>query len=215
MNRCLALDLDGTLIDSVPDLLASANRVMACRSLAPFARAEVVPMIGDGARILVRRLMAARGIEAQPADLAAFMDDYLAHAADLTTPYPGVPETLERLARDGWTLVVCTNKPGAAARDVLPRLGLLPHFAAVGAGDTYPMQKPDPAHLLATLADAGADRARTVMVGDHHNDMAAAAGADIPALFATWGYGPPSMAGAAPLVGAFADIPGAASALVG
>ncbi len=87
-------------------------------------------------------------------------------------------------------MAVCTNKPEAAARKLLEELGLADRFAALGGGDSFPVRKPDPRHLLATLAAAGADRQRAVMIGDHRNDVQAAAGAGVPCIFAGWGYGP-------------------------
>ena len=208
MPQTLLLDLDGTLVDSVPDLLASCNRVFAPRGLAPFTAAEVTPMVGDGAGMLVRRAFAARGQEASQADIDDFLADYLAHVADHSVAFPGVAETLERLADAGWALAVCTNKPTVPARGLLEALGLLRYFAAVGGGDSYPVRKPDPAHLLATLRDAGGDASAAVMVGDHHNDLAAASGAGIPSIFAAWGYGPVATGDTATAVAqAFTDLP--------
>ena len=189
MEPTLLLDLDGTLVDTVPDLLASLNRLMAARGVPEFTAAEVVPMIGDGAAVLVRRAMAARGRDAAPADIKALLDDYTAHVADGSRLFPGVEETLRAMAADGWRFAVCTNKPVVPARELLQRLGVLHLFAAVGGGDSYRTRKPDPDHLLATLAEAGGQVRATVMVGDHHNDAQAAAGAGVPCIFAAWGYG--------------------------
>lgn len=215
MTRTLLLDLDGTLVDSVPDLLASCNRIMALRGFAPLSRADITPMIGDGAAALLQRIMAARGQEATPADLHAFLDDYMAHVADHTCAYPGVAETLTCLAAAGWHLAVCTNKPVMPARAVLAKLGLLDRFAAIGGGDSYPARKPDPAHLLATLADAGGAPGMAVMVGDHYNDVASAHAAHIPCIFAAWGYGPISMGATANAVAhTFTDVPEMAKALL-
>lgn len=212
----LVFDLDGTLVDSVPDLAASLNRVMVERGLGVFSAAEVTAMVGDGARVLVRRALKARGLGEDEAVLAAFLDDYGANAAVATCPYPDVPETLQALRAAGWRLAVCTNKPIAPARDLLAALGMAELFAAVGGGDSYPIRKPDPGHLLATLAEAGGDPARAVMVGDHHNDVAAAMGAAIPAIFALWGYGTPEMGehAAAKAIG-FAEIPALAEQVLG
>ena len=206
MTRILVLDLDGTLVDSVPDLLASCNRVMARRGLAPFTAPEVTAMVGDGAPALVGKLMAARNRPATPADLDDFLSDYMAHPAALTRPYPGAAAALDHLAAAGWTMAVCTNKPEAAARLLLGELGLLPRFAAIAGGDTYAVRKPDPGHLLQTIAAAGGAAAGAVMVGDHHNDMAAAHAAGVPAIFAAWGYGPSAMAHGNPVVASFADL---------
>jgi phosphoglycolate phosphatase len=210
----LLLDLDGTLIDSVPDLAASVNRIMTARGLELFTEAELAVMVGDGAPALVARVMAARGREAGPADLDAFLEDYTAHAADRSRPYPGVTETLAALQRAGWLLAVCTNKPEQPARVVLEALGLLPYFAAVGGGDSFAVRKPDPRHLLATLEAAGGGRA--VMVGDHRNDVLAASGAGLPCIFALWGYGKAAMGeGAAATASRFEEVPRIAAGLLG
>jgi phosphoglycolate phosphatase len=208
----IIFDLDGTLVDSVPDLLASANRVMAARGLAPFTLDEVTPMVGDGAGVLVRRLLAARGQEARPKDMQDFVHDYMAHVADMTRPYPSVIDTLQVLQDAGYRMAVCTNKPEAPARAVLDALGLSRFFAAVAGGDTYTTRKPDPAHLLNTIRYAGGAPSRSIMVGDHHNDLAAATGAGIPSIFASWGYG--TNTGATAVASAFRDIPAIADRLL-
>jgi phosphoglycolate phosphatase len=199
MTRIALFDLDGTLIDSAPDLRAALNRLMAAEGLAPFSLPEVVGFIGDGARVLVERALAARGRPFAAGLLDRFLEDYTAHAAIETYAYPGISALLETLAEEGWRLAVCTNKPEAAAREVLGALGLTRHLAAIGGGDSFPTRKPDPAHLLATLAAAGGEVSQAIMIGDHHNDMAAARGAGVKAIFVSWGYGPPEMAAGAPI----------------
>ncbi len=115
----------------------------------------------------------------------------------------------------GWTLAVCTNKPEATARALLDALGIGGCFAAIGGGDSFPTRKPDPAHLLATLRTAGGEAARAVMVGDHRNDIRAAAGAGVPAIFAAWGYSSRSAAeGASAMAETFPDLPDAVEALL-
>ena len=197
--RCAVFDLDGTLVDSAPDLHAALDRLMAVKRLPGFARAEVVAMIGDGVRVLLERAYAARGIALDEADLQHFMTDYEANAAVLTRAFNGIPELLGGLRDAGWRLAVCTNKPEGAARVLLSGLGLDGHFSALGGGDSFPMRKPDPGHLRATLAAAGALPEDAVMIGDHRNDIEAARGAGVRAIFAGWGYGPHSMAGGAPI----------------
>ncbi len=159
MQRTLVLDLDGTLVDSVPDLRASLNRLMAMRGLAGFEAPEVAAMVGDGAAVLVQRAMTARGRQAEAADIGDFLADYGAHPAVELRPFAGVAETLPRLRSDGWRLAVCTNKPEAPARSLLGALRLLDMIDAIGGGDSFPVRKPDPAHLLATIARAGGDPA--------------------------------------------------------
>jgi phosphoglycolate phosphatase len=214
MRRVAVFDLDGTLVDSAPDLAAALSRLMAARGLPGFGRAEVVPMIGDGARVLVERAFAARGLAPDAAALPAFLADYEANAAVETRPFPGIPEALAALDAAGWAIAVCTNKPEAPARALLGALGLARHVVAVLGGDSLAVRKPDPAHLLGTVAAAGGVAARAAMVGDHANDMLAAAGAGMPALFCAWGYGRPEMAGGAPVASRAADLPGMLAAMV-
>lgn len=196
---CAVFDLDGTLVDSAPDLHAALDRLMALKRLPGFARAEVVAMIGDGVRVLLERAYAARGITLDETGLQHFMTDYEANAAVLTRAFDGIPELLGGLRDAGWRLAVCTNKPEGAARVLLSGLGLNDHFSALCGGDSFPMRKPDPGHLRATLAAAGAMPEDAVMIGDHRNDIEAARGAGVRAIFAGWGYGPHSMAGGAPI----------------
>ena len=215
MPRVLLLDLDGTLVDSVPDLRAALNRLMLSRSSAGFSYTETAAMVGDGAASLVARAFAARGKSPDAAALDDFLHDYSAHAAVETRAYPGVEPTLDRMLEAGWRLAVCTNKPVAPARTLLAALGLAGKFAAIGGGDSFPVRKPNPAHLLATLAAAGGEPACAVMAGDHANDVAAARGAGLPCIFAAWGYGPPEMAlGSAAIAERFDQLPAIADRLL-
>lgn len=215
MAPTLLLDLDGTLIDSVPDIVAAVNRMGAKRGFRPFDRAEITPMVGDGTRTLLERVFAARGEPFDDTIEAPYIDDYAAHSADETKPFPGVIETLQRFADSGWKLAVCTNKPVKATHAVLASLGLAPLLSAIGGGDSFPARKPDPRHLLGTLELAGGGTEAAVMVGDHHNDVRAALAAGIPCVFAAWGYGPLTMAeGAAAVAERFEDLPGIAQKLI-
>ena len=194
-------DLDGTLVDSVPDIHAALDRMMGRLGRPGFGRAEVTAMIGDGVRVLVERALGARGLAFDEAALEGFSADYTAHAAEATALFPGIPEVLAGLERAGWRMAICTNKPAAATAALLGALGIGGRFAAVGGGDSFPVRKPDPGHLLATLAAAGGEAGRAVMVGDHRNDVLSARGAGLPCLFAGWGYGTPAMAeGAAAVI---------------
>ncbi len=195
--RVLVLDLDGTLVDTVPDLNAALNRLMDSRRLAPFDFPGTAAMVGDGVARLVEKAFAARGAIPDATAIADFSQDYAAHAAVDSCLFPGVEATLRDLIEEGWRLAVCTNKPEGAARTLMDALGLSPLMAAVGGGDSFPVRKPDPAHLLATLAAAGGTANRAIMTGDHANDVVAATGAGLPCIFAAWGYGPPAMANGA------------------
>ncbi len=214
MRRTLVLDLDGTLVDSVPDLASALNRAMAARGLAGFGHPDTALMVGDGARVLYARACAARGAAFDEAGFEAFLADYTAHAAVESRAFPGAVEAMRLMQGDGWRFAVCTNKPAAATHALLDALGLAPWFAAVGGGDSFPVRKPDPAHLLMTLAAAGGTPGAAVMVGDHRNDVLAAAGAGLPCIFAGWGYGPAEMAeGTAGVADSFAAVPALADKL--
>lgn len=211
----LVLDLDGTLVDTLPDLRASINRLMAAHRLAAFAVEEIRTFIGDGVAMLVHRAMAARQREDSQSDLDAFLADYGAHATEASHLFTGVSHALARARANGWHLAVCTNKPEAPARSVLDTLGIGHLVDAIGGGDSFPTRKPDPAHLLATIARAGGDAGASVMVGDHRNDILAASGAGVPAIFARWGYGTPDMAdGAAAVASSFDEVPQLAAGLL-
>jgi phosphoglycolate phosphatase len=213
--RTLLLDLDGTLVDTVPDIAAALNRLMATRSLPLFNHAEVAAMVGDGVAVLVARAFAARGLEPDAEALAAFAADYEAHVAVDSHLFPEVRPVLDGLAEEGWQFAVCTNKPERAARTLLQALGVLPLLRAIGGGDSFPARKPDPAHLLATLARACGEVGQAVVVGDHRNDVLAARQAGLPCIFAGWGYGAPAMAeGSTAVARDFAEAAAMADRLV-
>ena len=212
MSRCLVLDLDGTLVDSVPDLQGALNRLMATRGLASFSTPATQAMVGDGARVLVERGFAARNARMTDADYDKFIADYTINAAALSRPYPGVAVTLQVLADAGWSLAVCTNKPEIPARALLGTLKLNHFFASIGGGDSFPVRKPDPGHLLATIASAGCSPADSIMVGDHHNDIHASVGAGVRCIWAKWGYGV-DVPGASAVAEQFTDLPQVLEAL--
>ncbi|MBV8616495.1 MAG: HAD hydrolase-like protein [Acetobacteraceae bacterium] len=210
------LDLDGTLIDSVPDLAAALNRLLAGHGLAPLQEAETARMVGDGVQRLVERALAARGRVAEEGAVTSFTEDYARHCTVATRPFPNVAETLRGLRQAGWGLAVCTNKLERMARTVLAAFDLAGLFDAVGGGDSFPVRKPNPAHLLATLRASGGVPERAVMAGDHRNDVLAAHGAGLPCVFARWGYGTAEMAKGADAVAArFAELPEIATRLLG
>lgn len=215
MQPTLVLDLDGTLVDSAPDLVSALNRLMAARGLAPFTRDDIVPMIGDGAHMLLTRAFAARDATFDEAEFRAYLADYTANSAVETRLFPGVFDTLTQMTDAGWRIAVCTNKPAEAAKSVLSALDVMPFLAAIGGGDSFPTRKPDAGHLLGTLLAAGGTAQAAIMVGDHANDVRAANAAGVPCIFAGWGYGAPTMAeGAAATAELFRDLPGIARALL-
>jgi phosphoglycolate phosphatase len=215
LGPTLLLDLDGTLVDSVPDIAAALNRTLAARGIAPFTERETAAMVGDGSDRLLARAFAARGATPDPQALPDLVADYAANATVETRLFPGVADTLTRMHGEGWRLAVCTNKLQAPARAVLEGFGILSLMAAVGGADTVPARKPDPAHLLVTLASIGGEAGQAVMLGDHENDVLAARAAGVKAIFAGWGYGPPAMAaGAAAVAARIEDVPALAAGLL-
>jgi len=209
----LLFDLDGTLVDSLPDLTRALNAVLAEAGLPPAGLELSRRYVGDGARAMLERGFAAHG-RAVPADgLDRFLTVYESCLTRETRPFPGVVETLARLAEAGWTLAVCTNKTERHSRLVLQALGLRPFFAAVAGGDTWPERKPDGRHLTRTLAALGKPTAGAVMVGDGLNDLLAARDAGIPAVLVAWGYGEPASLGARHVIDAMAALPALAASL--
>ena len=202
----LVLDLDGTLVDSLPDLTAALNRLMAARGLPNFAPAELKPMIGDGTTTLIARAFAARGEAPGLGDHERFTADYAGHVAAATHPYPRVDETLTALQSKGWRFAVCTNKSTAATEALLAALGMRHWFAALGCGDSFAAHKPNPVHLLGTVEAAGGTPTRAVMVGDNRNDVAVAIAAAMPGIFAAWGYGAKTPDGTSVVAHDFAEL---------
>jgi phosphoglycolate phosphatase len=185
----LVFDLDGTLVDSVPDLRAALNEVLAGLGRRTLSPGEVRRLVGDGVPALVERGLAATGgIEGFDAAHARFLQLYEAAPAALSRIYEGVPETLDRLRASGARLAVCTNKPQAATMGVLEGLGIAGYFEAVLGGDAVPFKKPDPRHLLAAVEGLGAAPAEAALIGDNENDYAAARAAGIPVLLMRYGY---------------------------
>lgn len=204
--KAIVFDLDGTLLDSAPDIRATANTLLARYGRAPVTLAQTHGFIGAGARAFVSRMAAAAGLGEAEAPLHHLEAEFVAiyeRAHALTRLYPGVEDALDRLADGGWTLGLCTNKPIGPTRAVLAHFGLERRFAAVVGGDSLPVRKPDPAPLRHVLAVLGQGRA--VFVGDREVDAATAAAAALPFALYTEGYrrNPPE---AIPHQGRFSDF---------
>jgi phosphoglycolate phosphatase len=191
--RVAAFDLDGTLVDTAGDLVATLNAVLTADGLAPVPFAKARATIGNGARAMLAAALAGDGI-ADVARLdrmtAAFMAYYADHLADTSLPFPGALAALDELAAGGWRLAICTNKFEATARSLLGRLGIGGRFATIAGQDTFGVRKPDPRHLTGTIERAGGEPGAAVMVGDSSIDAEAAEKAGVPIIFATFGYGP-------------------------
>lgn len=188
----IVFDLDGTLVDTAPDLVSSLNHTIAVAGLPPVGYEDLTHLVGHGARAMIARAFALRGVpldedELQPL-LDRFIDHYTAGMPGESQPYPGLVDALGRLREAGFRLAVCTNKMEGLAVPLIEKLGLAHHFAAIAGGDTFAVRKPDPGHLTATIERAGGDPGRAVMVGDSINDILAAQNAGIPSVVVPFGY---------------------------
>lgn len=213
----LVFDLDGTLIDSAPDLANALNQVLAAADRSTLSVEQVAAMVGDGIAVLVERGFTATG--GVPSDLPAAVERFRAAythvASDRTILYPGVIETLTLLRNDGYRMAVCTNKPIAATNIVLRALNLTQFFDAVAGGDTFPTRKPDPAHVTGTLNMLGSRAEQAIMIGDSTNDVVAATGAGVPVVAVSYGYrrAPADQLGADLVIDTFDAVPGAIARL--
>ncbi|MBV1837699.1 HAD-IA family hydrolase [Acetobacter estunensis] len=192
-TRLAVFDLDGTLVDSLPDLTIASNHLLAAHDLPKVTTGIVRSMIGDGVPALVQRLLDQAGFQALELDRAEatreFMSFYAPHATEHSRLFPGTLEALGQLRAMGWSLAVCTNKPTETALKILRDLDVLAFMTTVCGGDTFPVHKPDPAHLVGTIHKAHGKPSDTLMIGDHTNDMLAARNAGVKSVLAEWGYG--------------------------
>jgi phosphoglycolate phosphatase len=215
----VVFDLDGTLVDTAPDLHAHLNEMLAELGRPGFALDEVRPMIGDGARMLLRRGLDASGGMPAGVDLEAlfaeFLRRYTARPLRFGALFDGVEHALRALAAAGTRLGVCTNKPQAPTDRLLAALDLAHHFAVVIGGDSLPVRKPDPGHLRAVLDRLGAAPERAVLVGDSANDVQAAAATGVPCVLVSFGYTatPARALGAARVIDHMSELPATLASL--
>jgi len=188
--KAVVFDLDGTLVDSAPDMAAALNAAVAEIGQPPFSQAEVIGFVGSGARMLVRRALAALGADAGAEDdlLARFIAQYEAKVTGQTRPYDGAMEMLAQLHAAGVPLGLCTNKPEGPARTLCAALGMDSYLKVIVGGDTLPVLKPDPAPLLHACGALGAAPQETLYVGDSDVDYATALAAGTPFAFVECGY---------------------------
>jgi len=216
----IVFDLDGTLIDTAPDLIDTLNAILARHDIAPIAVVEARTMIGAGVKPLLQRALASKGKQLPPEEIdrlfAEYLEIYAAHIADRSRPFPGVERALDSLTAQGCRLAVCTNKLEWLSVKLLKELRLAPRFAAICGQDTFTMRKPDPDMLRLTIARAGGDTGHAVMVGDSMTDVATARAAGVPVIAVDFGYTetPPSELGADRLISHFAELPAAVMELV-
>lgn len=217
----IAFDLDGTLVDTAPDLIGTLNTILVDEGLPALPVDEARPFIGHGARSLLQRGFEAAGQVLHPTRLQhlfeRFLPLYLGRIAQESRPYPGCEAALDALAAEGATLCVCTNKYTALSVALLEGLGLAPRFAAILGPDAAGATKPDPRHLQAAVEAAGGRMDRTILVGDSGTDAGAARAAKAGLILVSFGYTDIPVADLGPdeLIHSFDDLPAACLRLLG
>jgi phosphoglycolate phosphatase len=216
----IALDLDGCLVDTAPDLIGTLNTILAEHGHAGLPLASARTVVGHGARAMISLGFDAVGETLDPGKMDRlfdrFIELYIARIADESRPYPGVVEALERLAAAGAKLAVCTNKRTDLSLKLLDALDLTSRFVVIMGPDKAGFAKPDPRHLIAAIEAAGGSAERSVMVGDSISDVGAAVAAGVPVVAVSYGYSdvPPAELGADTLIDSFAELPDVAARLL-
>jgi phosphoglycolate phosphatase len=188
----LVFDLDGTLVDTAPDLISAANHVLGLRGLKPVDPAKLRPEISFGARTIIARGLSEHGQTLPEAELdgllATFLVYYAENIANQSRPFPHLLDTLRQHKAAGAKLAVCTNKVEHLSRALLAKLDMLELFSSVAGRDTFAVCKPHPDHLRGAIALAGGDPTRAIMVGDSDTDISTARAAGIPCIAVDFGY---------------------------
>jgi phosphoglycolate phosphatase len=209
-DTTIVFDLDGTLVDTAPDLAAATNHALGLVGLEPVTVAELHPFIGHGSKAMIEAGLRFRGTSVSGEEVmrlhAAFLTFYADNIAIDSRPFEGVPELLDHLLTAGARLGVCTNKLEGLSRTLLEELGLATRFGAIAGGDTFGVRKPAPGHLMGVIDMAGGRSDRAVMVGDSEVDFATALAAKVPAIGVTFGYTPRPVRELAPELGVGAII---------
>jgi phosphoglycolate phosphatase len=220
-DATIVFDLDGTLVETAPDLMGTLNVLLEREGHAPLPLADAHGLIGAGAKALLARGFESAGAPLEEPRLSELFEDfithYLAHIADESRPFDGVLEAMDVLAAHGARLAVCTNKRTDLSVALLDALGLSPRFAAIIGADSAPAPKPDPRHLLTTIERAGGRADRAVMVGDSASDARAARNAGVPLVLVSFGYTDVPAAELDPdrLIDHFDELPDACRQLLG
>jgi phosphoglycolate phosphatase len=217
----IVFDLDGTLVDTAPDLVDTLNVVFAGEGLPPVPFAVARNLIGGGARRMIERGLGAEGRSCSPSEIdrlfGQFIDHYAAHIADRSRPFPALEAALDSLAADGARFAVCTNKLESLSVKLLEALGLAWRFQAICGQDTFGVQKPDPEILRQTIGRAGGSPQAAVMVGDSANDIDTARATGVPVVAVDFGYTeiPVARLGPDRVISHFAELPEVVRGLFG
>ncbi|SNY93041.1 phosphoglycolate phosphatase [Cohaesibacter sp. ES.047] len=209
----IIFDLDGTLVDTAPDLTGALNHVLGLNNLDPVSVQQVRDIVGYGARITIERGFSHYGIRLDTSALDEAQDQFLAHyAANIcktSTLYPGVQDVIKEFGHAGIRMGVCTNKTEVLAVDLLTQLGVAPSFATICGSDTVPNKKPHPDHVLTALDRMSGEPSTSILVGDSQADVQSGQAAGLPVIAMTYGYTaiPTEALGADVVLDSFADIP--------
>ena len=209
----IVFDLDGTLIDTAPDLVGTLNVVFEREGIPPVPYATARNLIGGGALAMIKRGIAAEGRSVTPEKLdeifADFIAHYTEHVADKSLPFPGLIDALDALSASGHRFAVCTNKFERQSLMLLDQLRLADRFDAICGRDTFGIPKPDPEILHRTIAAAGGTPGHAIMIGDSETDIRTARAAGIPVIAVDFGYSERPVADFAPdrLISHFAQLP--------
>jgi phosphoglycolate phosphatase len=209
----IVFDLDGTLVDTAPDLVATLNVVLAREGLQPVAYDDGRLMIGRGAREMVEQGIKANGRLLPAGEIDRLVRDFITHYADhiavRSQPFDGVEATLDQLAGSGCRLAVCTNKLEWLSLRLLETFKLRSRFRAICGRDTFGVSKPDPTILNRTIERAGGDITRAIMIGDSATDIATARAASVPVIAVDFGYTDIPVAELKPdrVVSTFSELP--------
>lgn len=211
----VVFDLDGTLAETAPDIMATLNTILTQEGLPALPLERARELVGAGARALIERGFRVSGRPLGPETLERLFEEFLLIYADNVAPnsylFDGVLDALDTLAAEGFALAVCTNKPILHTRLILDHFGISGRFAAVAGRDSFPYFKPDPRHLTSTIEQARADPARAVMIGDSRTDIATARAAGIPSICVPFGYTDVPIESLSPdlVIQHFDELPGA------
>lgn len=216
----IVFDLDGTLIDTAPDLIHTLNLILTQEGLPAVPYAHARNLIGGGPRILIERALAAEGRSCATAEIdrlyAAFVAYYAEHIADRSRPFPGLDQALDDLSAAGHRLAVCTNKLEWLSLRLLKALNLTQRFAAICGPDTFGVQKPNPEVFRQTVRRAGGEPERAIMIGDSGTDIHTGRAAHVPVIAVDFGYTDVPIANLQPdrIISAFSELPTAISDLL-
>lgn len=217
----LLFDLDGTLIDSAPDICASVNQVLETMNRSNVSVATVKELVGFSAPTLVKKVLELTGPPGSQDEidflLSSFLETYRRHPCDHTVVFPGVHQALELFTQAEIQLAICTNKPEITCFPVIEALGLQKYFSTIICGDTLEHRKPDPRHVLHTLDKMGAALEEAAFIGDNEIDVNAAKAAGLPCVCVTYGYCrlPYESLGADALIDHFEELDGALGVISG